>query len=105
MAYNDKIVIQQYTQARDAMGGVDAGTWAEYKTVWADVEDVSSSESQQSDMPVFSFSKKFKFRTHDAPSVTAKMRISYDSEYWDIQSIRKEGRLHTVIIAEAYDDE
>lgn len=105
MAYNDSIVIQQYTQARDTYGAIDAGTWATYKTVWAEIEDVSSVVSNESEMPVHQDGKSFKIRTHDAPAVTTKMRISYNSEFYYIGSIQKEGRLRTILIGEAYDDE
>lgn len=105
MTYNDSIVIQQYTQARDDLGAIDQGLWATYKTVWAEVEDVSGSTDDASEMPVYEDSKSFKFRTFDAPAVTTKMRISYDSRFFVIRSINKEGRLTTTLIAEAYDDE
>ena len=104
MTFNDKIVIQQYTQARDTYGAIDAGTWATYKAVWAEVEDVQSNVTYDSEIPVFEDGKSFKIHTHDAPSVTSKMRIIHDSQYYAIRSIRKEGRLRTVLIAESYDD-
>ena len=47
----------------------------------------------------------FRIHAHDAPSVTSKMRVSYDSQYWTITGISKEGRLHIVLNVEAYDDE
>ena len=105
MAYNEKIVIQQYTQARDDYGAIDAGSWADYKTVWAEVSDAGGSLSHESDQPVYEDSTSFKFRTFDAPGVTSKMRVSYDSQVWVIRNIQKEARLVTNIIAEAYDDE
>ena len=105
MAYNDSIIIQQYTQARDTLGAIDAGTWGTYKTVWADISDPYGSVSNESDMPVYSESINFKIHTHDAPAVTTKMRISYNSQYYLIASIQKEGRLRTVLTATAYDDE
>lgn len=105
MAYNDKIVIQQYTQSRDTIGAIDSGTWATYKTVWADIEDVGGSVSHESEMPVYDNSIVFKIHTGDAPAVTTKMRISYSSQTFLIRSIQKEGRLRTVLTADAYDDE
>ena len=105
MAYSDLIVIQQYTQKRDSLGAIDAGTWGTYKTVWAMIEDAGSSVSHESDMPVFEDAKTFKFRAADAPAVTSKMRVSYDSQYFYIDSVQKEGRLRTVLIARANDDE
>lgn len=104
MAYNDSIVIQQVTEGRDVNGAVTE-SWTTYKTVWAEIEDAYSNVSQESEMPVFEDGKSFKIHTHDAPAVTSKMRISYDSQYFYIRSIRKEGRLRTILVAEAFDDE
>ena len=104
LTYNDSIIIQSYTQSRDLLGAIDAGSWGTHKTVWAEITDANGSVSQESDMRVYEDSKSFKIHTHDAPAVTTKMRISYDSNYYLIQSIQKD-RLRTVLIASAYDDE
>ena len=104
MTYNDSIVIQQTTESRGDAGGVE-DTWSTYKTIWAEIDNISGNVQNESDMPVFSESMQFKIHTHDAPAVTSKMRISYDSRFFYIQSISKEGRLRTVLVAEAYDDE
>lgn len=104
MAYNYQIVIQQTTESRGTAGGVE-DTWSTYKTVYAEVDDASSGLGYASEQPVFEFSKTFKFRTADAPAVTSKMRISYDSDFYYIRTIRKEGRLNTIVVAEAFDDE
>lgn len=105
MAYNDSIVIEQQASARGDYGEADTGAWSTYKTVWAEITDTASSVSHESEMPVFEDSKGFKLHSADAPSVTTKMRISYDSQYFLIHSIQKEGRLRTILIASAYDDE
>ena len=105
MTYNDQIIIQESTQVRDAYGSPDASTWATYKTVWAEVEDLAGDESFQSDQRIYLDTKSFKIHTHDADSVTTKMRISYDSRIFLITSIDKEGRLRTKLVAIAYDDE
>lgn len=105
MAYNDSIVIEQQASARGEFGEADTGAWSTYKTVWAEIDDSSSSVSHESEMPVFEDSKSFKIHCADAPDVTTKMRISYDSQVFFIRSIRKEKRLRTILIASAYDDE
>jgi len=104
MAYNDKIVIQQKTVAADDYGERD-GTWTTYKTVWSEMDDSGGNLSYESDMPIYSDSRLFTIRTYDAPDVTTKMRLSYDSKYWKITSIQKRGRMFTVLVAEAHDDE
>jgi len=105
MTYNDQIVIQQLTEVRDDYGSVDASTWAAYKTVWAEIKDMTGSEDFQSDQRVYQDSKEFKIHTHDAPDVTTKMQISYDSRTFIITSLNNEGRLRTVIVGIAYDDD
>ena len=104
MTYNDSIVIQQTTESRGSAGGVE-DTWATYKTVWAEIEDASGNENFSADMTVYEDSKSFKIHTHGAPAVTTKMRISYDSRFFLITSINKEGRLRTTLTGVAYDDE
>jgi SPP1 family predicted phage head-tail adaptor len=104
MAYNDKIVIQQSTDTRGDAGGVEE-TWVTYKTVWADIDDLSGSKENTSDMPVYEDSMSFKIHAHDAPAVTTKMRISWNSQYWYIRSKQRDGRLRFMLIADAYDDE
>jgi SPP1 family predicted phage head-tail adaptor len=104
MAYNYKITIEQKTVSADTYGERDA-TWTTYKTVWADMDDTGGVVDYESDMPIYSDTRTFKFRTHDAPDVTSKMRVSYDGDYSAIRSIRKDGRLFTVLIVEDFDDE
>ena len=106
MAYNDKIIIQSSTNTRDAYG-VMVRTWATYKTVWAEVIDAGGSITYESEQPVYRDNKTFKFHTPDAPAVKTfpAQRISYDSDFYMISGIEKEGRLFTTLTAEAYDDE
>jgi len=105
LTYNDLIIIQEYTQARGDYGEVDNGTWATYKSVWAEVVDGTGVEDFQSDMDIYSDIKTFKIHSPDASSVTTKMRISYDSRFFEIISMKREGRLFTTLTAIAFDDE
>ena len=63
----------------------------------------------EADMPVYSDNRVWRIHTHDAPGVTTKMRLSHTensiTDYYHIRSVQKEGRLHTILIAEAFDDE
>ena len=104
MAYNDKIIIQQKSVSADTYGERDA-TWTTYKTVWAERQDQNGYKSDQTDMPVFTDGISFKIHAHDAPDVTTKMRVSYDSLYWDIIRMERGGRLHYILYVESYDDE
>lgn len=104
MAYNYKIVIEQHTVTADDYGERDK-TWATYKTLWAERDDEGGFLEYSADMPVFAGTIAFRIHSQDAPSVTTKMRISYDSKYYLIRNVQKEDRLHTVLTAEYYDDE
>lgn len=104
MAYNDKIVIQQTTESRGDAGGVE-DTWTTYKTVWADIDDLGGGKGESSDMTVYTDVISFKIHQKDAPDVTTKMRISWNSEYYYIRSKQREGRLRWVLMGDANDDE
>lgn len=104
MGYNYKIDIQQSTESRGASGSV-VTTWATYKKVWAERDDTGGALSYESDQPVYSDAMVFKIRSYDAPDVTTKMRVSYNSQTFMVRSIRKEGRFHLYLITEAYNDE
>ena len=106
MAYNDLITIQQNTVSRDT-NGFKQFSWSTYKQCWADIEDTGGSLSYESDSPIWRDTKTFKIRTHDAPSVKAypQMRIVYDSDYFMVVGIEKDGRLFTTLTGEATDDE
>jgi len=104
MAYNDKIVIQQKVVSADDYGERDP-TWTTYKTLWAEMIDEGGVIDYESEMPVYTDTRAFKYHAHDAPDVTTKMRVSHDNKYHDIRSIRKEGRLHITLTVQAYDDE
>lgn len=104
MAFNYSITVQQRSEARDTYGG-PADTWATFATLWADVVTVSGSENFTSDMMVYNDVKKFVTHYEGAKSVTPKMRILYDSEYFYITSVNHKNRLLSEIIAFRSDDE
>ena len=104
MGYNYQIVIQQRTDTADDYGERDAA-WSTYKTVWAERDDTAGVLSYESEQPVYSDGMVFRIHSYDAPDVTTKMRINYDSKSYLIRSIRKEGRFHLELVTEAYDDE
>lgn len=104
MAYNYKIVIQQSTVTADDYGERDK-TWTTYKTLWAERDDSGGFVGYTAEMPVYTDALSFRVHAHDAPAVTTKMRIYYDSKYYMIRSITRQGRLHFLLTTEAFDDE
>jgi SPP1 family predicted phage head-tail adaptor len=101
---NDLIEIQQVTETRSTEGGVTE-TWSTFKKVWAKVEQVSGNENYTADMIVYNDVKSFEIYYNIGQSVTAKMKIIYRNETYDITSIEDKNRLKTVIIAVRHDDE
>ena len=79
-----KILIEQVTETRDGFGDI-VQTWTTYSTRRAEVEPLNGreyfdSKSVQADVTI-------RFRIRYLKDITPKMRINYDSRYFDIQSI------------------
>ena len=92
-----RIVIESYTATRDALGG-EIQTWSTLRTVWAAVmyKEIQSDESQMAASQVVAL--KVNFRVRYTAGVTEKMRILFESEYYDILSITFEGRKRFALI-------
>lgn len=81
----NRVIIQQTTESRDSSTGSVINTWGTFATVWAAVEPISGREyfsSQQVNSEITA-----RIRIRYLPGVTSKMRISYDSRLFDIQSV------------------
>ncbi|CAK0778987.1 Head-tail adaptor protein [Gammaproteobacteria bacterium] len=83
------VIIQRSTATRDTMGQ-ETMSWATHASVWAQVTPVSGNEALKENRDVAALLAKFVIRF--LSTVTAKDRISYDSKYWDILSLREIGR-------------
>jgi len=79
-----QIVIQQTTESRNAVGEVD-DTWSTFATVRASVEPLQGRESFVLSQSLAEMTIRFRIRYLDG--VTPKMRISYDSRLFDIESV------------------
>ena len=101
---NDKIVIQEVTEARSATGAVTE-TWSTFTTCWADVSQISGNENFNSDMLIYNDIKSFKCYYSEVKDVTPKMRLIYRDQYYNITSIAFKDRLKADITAIRYDDE
>ncbi len=67
-------------------------SWATYKTVWAALVNKQSSEVVEAGQIIFKNMHEFRIRYYDAESVKADMRISYNSDYYNIVGIKELGR-------------
>lgn len=92
-----KIVIEQQSTTRDDFGGENI-TWATYKTIWAGIAYKRTSEKTESEQTVASRVVEFTIRALDAPLVDESMRISYDSQIFEIEGVLKHGRNDKIIL-------
>lgn len=83
-----KIVVQKFTEVQDVYGEADK-TWTTFKTLWAHVSPISGREYFDAKQHTSEISHQVKIRHLDG--VTPKMRILYDSRYFDIESVINEG--------------
>lgn len=80
-----KIVIETVTENRTSTGSISE-SWATHATVRAGVEPLMGREYQAAQ--AVTTANQVKFRIRYLSTVTTKMRINYDSKYYDIQSIQ-----------------
>ncbi len=91
----DEIVIQSASEARSGSGAA-VPTWATFATVWAEVSYLKGSEPFDAGRPIAMNARKFRIRWLD--NLTEKMRISFDSDFWDIDSIEEVKRKTEMLI-------
>lgn len=82
-----RIVIEQATETQDG-SGFPAPSWATYATRWAAVEPMTGRERFEGAQFESAVDTKFTVR-HDSltAAITPKMRISYDSRYFEIDAV------------------
>lgn len=84
-----RIVIQSNTQTRDAYGAL-VDSWATFATVSAKYTPIRGDEYFSAQQMTAKIDAVFKIRY--LSGVTTSMRISYDSQLWDIRSVNELGR-------------
>lgn len=90
-----RITIERYTATQDAFGG-DVEAWTALTTIYAQRTDTSSKERIASQQVNATVDTRFKFRFSSVTkTVTAKDRILFDGDHYDINGSpreTKEGR-------------
>jgi SPP1 family predicted phage head-tail adaptor len=89
------ISIQQITEARTGTGSIEP-TWAEFVALRAAVKWISGGESNSNQVNA---SNSVEFKTRYTAGITQKMRVSYNSRLFDIQSANVlDDRNHEMLI-------
>lgn len=96
-AMDEEIVIQSYTESRNA-SGEQVLSWSTYATLLARVEwpEIGLKETYSADQQT-AFRRVVFWIRYDS-AVNEKMRITYRSQTLDIQGIRVEGRDRYTVI-------
>ena len=81
---NKRITIETYTQAADSYGET-VRTWVTYSTKWASVEPLAMRELIAAKEQASKF--EIMFRIKYIAGVKPKMRILYNSDYYNIEAV------------------
>lgn len=81
-----KIVIESYSLAKNALNE-SVGTWGTYHTCFANVQKAGGSEFIEADKVTATNKVKFKIRYF--AGINEKMRVVYNSDYYDITEIQE----------------
>lgn len=84
-----RITIERNTPGRDAVGA-ETESWTTLATVWAEVRPAAGREFFDAQQVVAE--AKVVFRIRYRSDVTAKMRVSYAGNLYDIHSVAELGR-------------
>ena len=84
-----RVVIKQGTEAQDDHGQF-VPTWSTLATVWARFRALNGTERFVDEQIRATVEAEFVVRWRS--DVTPKMRISWDSETWQIEAVLEEGR-------------
>ena len=88
---DERIEIQAVTESANAYGEM-AKTWSTAATLWAKVEYSTTGQSEQyAEATVREYRPVF-FTVRYRTDYSAKNRILYNGEYYDIENVEHEGR-------------
>lgn len=87
----DRILIQQPTQVKDAIGGYST-TWSTYANIWGEVTPMQGSEAFEYGQLTQGNGYRVMFLYDDAPLIDMNMRVRSNGDILSIHSIVKHKR-------------
>lgn len=96
------ITIQQPSYSDSAYGDNEVVSYSTYTQCWAEKTDLAGTEDD--DMAQISAQQFVKWKIRYDSGVHERMRILYDSKYYDITSIQEIGRRHFLEILSSRSD-
>ena len=91
MRLDRRIIIESFTQAQDTMGH-SAKTWSTFYECWASKMDKSGSEGLENARDTATRLTIWKIRHNPDYLPLEKMRVNYESRYYDIEVVKELGR-------------
>lgn len=100
-----EITIEQYSATLGDYGD-EVLTWTTLAACWASVDwpDAHSGEGQEAQQETATESIDITIRYEAAPTVEPKMRVLFDSKYYDIITVQKMGRQRFIMMRCEYKD-
>lgn len=88
-----RITIQAVSETRTATGSASK-TWADWQTVWASVSYSLAGSDETEQLAQQNSVERVTFKIRYLKGLSAKHRICYDGELYDILHIQEDGRRH-----------
>jgi SPP1 family predicted phage head-tail adaptor len=92
---NKRVVLQTVSNSSDGGGGVTE-TWADTATLWAQIEELSGSESFEAQQVASRLSHEVKIRYR--ASVTPQQRFKYGTRILKIRAIKNTGQRNEELV-------
>ena len=86
---SERIVIESVSETRSASGAVSE-SWSTFATVWSAISYQKSGTDEKEMVAKQTTVRNVEFTVRHITDVTEKMRINYDSRYYDIDRITYE---------------
>ena len=91
-----KITIQYYPQTRGSTWGEVLKVWTTYATCWGQKIEATGKEELDTDQVVSK--QMIQWRIRYDSGVNERMRIYYDGDYYNIESIQEEKRRRYLVL-------
>ena len=94
---NKRVTIQQPSNGKGASGGKTT-TWADWKTVWANVRPLSGSERRATSHGGEGAEARTEFAMRYRPGIDEEMRVAYGGKVYNIRHIKDVNEDHDMLI-------
>lgn len=94
---NERITIESVSESRSASGAVSE-SWSTFATVWASIDYQKSGTDEKEMVTKQTTVRNVEFTVRHRTDITEKMRINFDSRYYDIDRITYEPEKQFMVV-------